>query len=1083
MMEIWTIGGGEYIVNVFNAVSAWTGGGGFRSLIRVVMVMGLIYSLLVVAFSLNWHAWLNWFLGATLMYGALIVPTTTVKVTDRLNPGLAPATVANVPVGLALIASVSSRTGDWLTETAETVFVMPGSLQMSNNGMIYGARLWDRTREFKIRDPRISANLEEYYKQCLFYDILLGFESFDAIATSNDILTDMGPGSPARGMKWIPDAGAPTIVTCQAGYTNLQTGLITYADTQLEEEGRKMFPGLTPATARAKLVADLPAIANQFHGSSQTAQQIFHQRSLVSAFLEARANLGAADGDTFAMLRAEEQARNTYTSIAQQAMTWVPLLNIVLTVVFYAMFPVIFPLFLIPRTGVSALKGYFTGFFYLAAWGPLYVVLHMFIMDRASDALNATSPGGITMAGMAGIDAVNADTATIAGFLMMSIPFLAAGMARGAMAVSSQATSMLAPAQSAAEAAAVERTTGNYSYGNENFMNLSGFNRQSDQWNTAPNYQGGMARTSYREADGAITKGFADGSSAFDTSDAISNLAFRPTRTAGFAAEARGVLSEGWGRVEQARQSASESWGATASTATELFNSAERYASSSTQTGSGFNNSLTNMYEASNAMSNDLQSRFGMSQSDADRIARSSTMTGSADASLGVPGGALTGVNAKLAAQIAASASRETGRTVTADEAWSELRGYVERQSSSVQARQAREDFMRETSTAQDSETRGLSQRLGASITDSRSASLEASQTEDTWRRISRDVSNAESRGFNLNYNETQEFVRYAEDELQKPENAVLRDIGWRPNMVAPTAQQEGVRDIMLGRYMDSRIDRMRDELGLVPDAPRSLGIDGPAITTGDGVRAWGNANQARLEGRAPDVNVRASSRDSALADDVAGRVEYGEERILDGGRDLRQEGVGSYRGASGLRETVDQRNHASLGRTMPIVSPLMDKIDEFTGSFGSGGQPGSGASSLLELPRGQQPLLPVAGAAGSGLGTRVDPISGERRQHNGLDIPAAAGTPVIARGAGVVSKVEFQAGGAGNYVVIDHPDGTQSKYFHMQSRSPLEEGQSVSAGQQIGQVGSTGRSTGPHLHYELWRDGQPVDPRRFGFR
>ena len=102
MMEIFTIGGGEYIVNVFNAVSAWTGGGGFRSLLRVVMVMGLIYTLLVVAFSLNWRAWFNWFLGATLMYGALIVPTMTVRVTDRLNPSLAPATVANVPLGLAM---------------------------------------------------------------------------------------------------------------------------------------------------------------------------------------------------------------------------------------------------------------------------------------------------------------------------------------------------------------------------------------------------------------------------------------------------------------------------------------------------------------------------------------------------------------------------------------------------------------------------------------------------------------------------------------------------------------------------------------------------------------------------------------------------------------------------------------------------------------------------------------------------------------------------------------------------------------------------------------------------------------------
>ncbi|MBA4042791.1 MAG: conjugal transfer protein TraG, partial [Sphingobium sp.] len=312
--------------------------------------------------------------------------------------------------------------------------------------------------------------------------------------------------------------------------------------------------GLTPSLAHAKLVADLPAIASHFHGSTQTAQQIFQQRSLVSAFLQARANLGAADGDTFAVLRAEQQARNTYDSISQQAMTWVPLLNIVLTVVFYAMFPVIFPLFLVPRTGTSALKGYFTGFFYLAAWGPLYVVLHMFIMDRAADSLNAASPGGITMAGMAGIDAVNADTATIAGFLLMSVPFLAAGMARGAMAISSQATSMLAPAQSAAEAAAVERTTGNYAYGNESYMNLSSFNRQSEQWNTAPSYTNGAAVMTSVGANGALTRSTSDGSTVYDTSPAMSRLAFSSSVSQFANAERQQTLSE----LETARNTLSE---------------------------------------------------------------------------------------------------------------------------------------------------------------------------------------------------------------------------------------------------------------------------------------------------------------------------------------------------------------------------------------------------------------------------------------------------------------------------------------------------------------------------------------------
>lgn len=61
-VELFTIGGGEYIVNVLNAVAAWTGSGGYKSLLQVVMVMGLAYSVIVVAFNADWRAWLNWFL-------------------------------------------------------------------------------------------------------------------------------------------------------------------------------------------------------------------------------------------------------------------------------------------------------------------------------------------------------------------------------------------------------------------------------------------------------------------------------------------------------------------------------------------------------------------------------------------------------------------------------------------------------------------------------------------------------------------------------------------------------------------------------------------------------------------------------------------------------------------------------------------------------------------------------------------------------------------------------------------------------------------------------------------------------------
>jgi hypothetical protein len=68
MLEVFTVGGGDYLVNTFNAIAAWTGSGGFKSLIRVCMVMGLIYALLITAMDLDWRAWFRWFVQSTLIY-------------------------------------------------------------------------------------------------------------------------------------------------------------------------------------------------------------------------------------------------------------------------------------------------------------------------------------------------------------------------------------------------------------------------------------------------------------------------------------------------------------------------------------------------------------------------------------------------------------------------------------------------------------------------------------------------------------------------------------------------------------------------------------------------------------------------------------------------------------------------------------------------------------------------------------------------------------------------------------------------------------------------------------------------------
>jgi murein DD-endopeptidase MepM/ murein hydrolase activator NlpD len=113
-----------------------------------------------------------------------------------------------------------------------------------------------------------------------------------------------------------------------------------------------------------------------------------------------------------------------------------------------------------------------------------------------------------------------------------------------------------------------------------------------------------------------------------------------------------------------------------------------------------------------------------------------------------------------------------------------------------------------------------------------------------------------------------------------------------------------------------------------------------------------------------------------------------------------------------------------------------------------------------------------------SGFGYRRDPINGGRRLHAGTDFAGPRGTPIYAGGDGTVIFAGRQSG-YGLMVEIRHPFGLTTRYAHM-SRIRVSEGERVSRGDRIGDMGNTGRSTGPHLHYEVRRDGDPVNPMTF---
>jgi murein DD-endopeptidase MepM/ murein hydrolase activator NlpD len=126
-------------------------------------------------------------------------------------------------------------------------------------------------------------------------------------------------------------------------------------------------------------------------------------------------------------------------------------------------------------------------------------------------------------------------------------------------------------------------------------------------------------------------------------------------------------------------------------------------------------------------------------------------------------------------------------------------------------------------------------------------------------------------------------------------------------------------------------------------------------------------------------------------------------------------------------------------------------------------------------MPGAPSLILPVAGRPSSGYGMRLDPLQHKEIAHPGFDLAAKPGTPVSAAAAGEVTHAG-PAGTYGNLVIVKHASGFETRYAHLSAVS-VRVGQQVQSGDQVGQVGTTGYSTGPHLHFELRHDGHPMDP------
>lgn len=199
--------------------------------------------------------------------------------------------------------------------------------------------------------------------------------------------------------------------------------------------------------------------------------------------------------------------------------------------------------------------------------------------------------------------------------------------------------------------------------------------------------------------------------------------------------------------------------------------------------------------------------------------------------------------------------------------------------------------------------------------------------------------------------------------------------------------------------------------------------------------------------------------------------------------------------GVGGAEQGLEQLTTALLG----LLLNLMQSGGGLPGLGNGAANPGlGGIAAPAAAPAAGAPAAGIggAGAAGAtappvaGKGGFSSPVGGgykvssefgprNGKLHGGIDLAAPTGTPVMAAKAGTVTVSRTDNTGYGSWIGIKHDDGTETRYGHLSARD-VQEGQRVNGGQVIGKVGSTGNSTGPHLHFEVRQNGNPINPRQF---
>lgn len=523
-LPMYVVANGDLAREALNAIAMLLG----SSIFKTAMKIGVLFSIYGTTINYirghdiaTFAKWFVTYFGITII---MLGPKVTIQIFDVTNPG-APYVVANVPYGLGYPASVITRTAQGLIEAFEKDFHTPDDLSYNKTGMLFGSKLFKISSEFNVMDPEVKSELNEYVKNCVLGDILISKKySMKDLTESTDLLnTITEKTSTIRGI-YVNGA----FKTCQAATIDLKKHLETdIKNNLLSNLGKQVGINKTQGkksnnvsgSEKAKSLLESAYHYFNYGSLSSSALEIATQNVLINGVKDGLLNYTAETGATAALLnlstsQAMDKMRMTMTTSRNIALYTLPIIHTVLLLLMLSVFPIIVLLALQPSLTGTVLKNYLYTLFWIESWPIMFACLNMMITFYAKE----LGPGGLTISNVDKLLLEHSDIANMAGYLMLSVPFISGGLVKGMSSAFNHAASYIGGVlQSSASSAASEAASGNIHLGNSSWNNIN-----ANKFDTNSTLMHGMATEQL--GTGVLRTSRPDGETMYDASHAISKL-------------------------------------------------------------------------------------------------------------------------------------------------------------------------------------------------------------------------------------------------------------------------------------------------------------------------------------------------------------------------------------------------------------------------------------------------------------------------------------------------------------------------------------------------------------------------------